>query len=865
MCQITASARGLLARLVCLLALCGTGAALAQPVLLDLPTQVAVDAQGNVFVVEPGQRRVARFDANGTLQGRFGSSGSGPGQFSSVTDITVDAAGNVLVLDRTAKAVSVFNGSGGFLNRWQVFPPASPVRPNALVAAAGRVFVSGDDGAIYAFSAAGQFLSGRPVITGQPGMDTPGDLAMDGSGNLYAVDRANNRVLRFGTAGPDSDPLTWRGWIGGCSAGTLCQPAPGGSLPARTSGWCNDFAQCGDPRAGAGLGRFTAPVYISAAADGAINVSDLGGSGIQRFNPAGAYVGELAARGRDPGQTGSDATAVALNGDILAVQTRVGRISRFSSSGQFRGVFGGGVELSVMPGDTPANPMLFTVPGTQTTTVGIVSLGGYAGPLTLASTRCIGPRGVPAVACSTLGISTSFANPTATVGTVAAAVPMGISVSPSTPDGLTLVIVDNAAGSIPAFAQVVVSVALQRAVRVVPTPTSVTLMPGDPPARVNVAVTSTNVSGSTSLSGAFTPQPAAGHLQHQFTASGPFNLGLNATVTRMLDITALEKARTGVYTLNVKAQGPGSATATSPVEVKIDCNCRTTGDFVLPAVRPVTVTSGLTGTSPDGRFLVTASSSGQSATVSIASQATPNTTLVGPVNNASSWGFSPDSRFFVVTSAGPASHITVLEVYDLNFQNRRLLSDQIMGCPLGDPTCAPPPSFCYGGGAACMGGGNSSTTPSFKVGAAAWGFGPNSKSFVLVDVNPLVSSSQYNLRLYNLMTTPTATAVVSTGGPSISAFWRFSPCGDLLMHFHQAFAMPSSNDQATFYRTFATPALAETANLIIASNGTVAAGPVGARVDNAFVSTGDFDVRLLNLSRSSGSPATGFQSLQCRR
>ena len=444
----------------------------AQPVLLDTPTQVAVDAQGNVFVIEPGQRRIARFDATGNLLGRFGSSGTGPGQFASVTDVTIDPAGNVLVLDRTAKAVLVFSNVGTFMSRWQVFPSGSPVSPNAIVATTGRVFVSGSEGAIYAYSLAGQFLSGRPVITGQSGMDTPGDLAIDASGNLYAVDRANNRILRFGTSGPDSDPLVWGGWIGGCSSGSLCQAVPNSNAPSRTTGWCKDFAQCGDPRVGVGKGRFTAPVFVSAATNGAINVSDIGTGVIQRFSPAGAYIGDLAPRGRMPGETGTDATAVAPNGDILAVQTRLGRVSRFSAAGTFSGVFGGGVELSVFPGDTAVNPLRYTVPATFTTTVGVISLGGHSGPLTLASTSCIGPRGVPAVSCSTLGITTSFANPTVNVSASPAAVPMGIAVTPATPDGMTLVIVQNA------ISRIRLSIAASRKIMQAQT---LTLLPGGAP------------------------------------------------------------------------------------------------------------------------------------------------------------------------------------------------------------------------------------------------------------------------------------------------------------------------------------------------------------------------------------------------
>lgn len=841
----------------------------AQPVLLDMPTQAAVDAQGNLYVLEPSQRRIARFDATGSLLGRFGSSGVGQGQFSSVTDIAVDAAaGTVLVLDRAAKAVSTFSSTGQFIGRWQVFAPNAPVSPNSLAVAGRRVFVSGSDGSLSAFSLTGSWLSSRIVITGATGPDSPGDLASDSSGNLYAVDRANNRVLRFGTSGPDLDPLIWRGWIGGCSAGPLCRAVPSGGTPARTSGWCNDSAQCGDPLRGAGMGRFNAPVFVSAAPDGAINVSDIGSGVVQRFDASGIYLGDLAQRGRIPGGTGADPTVVAPNGEILAMQTRLGRISRFAPDGTFRVVFGGGVELSVFPGDTLINTLPFTAAGQlQTATVGVTSIGGFTGPLTLASTDCIGPRGVPAVPCASLGITTSFPNPTVSVTGSPAAVPLGIRVSPSTPDGMTLVIVTNAAGSVPAFAQIAINVRLPRGISVAPTPSSLTLMPGDPPASVSVAFATTNVSGTITPAGDFTPLPPAGHLHHAFARPGGFTLGANSTETRTLRITALEKARSGNYVFSARARGPSNLTAEAAINVRVDCNCRTTGDFVLPSVRPTTAVSGLTGTSPDGQFSVTASSTGTSATVSVAAQSAPSIALVGPITNASSWGFSPDSRFFVVTSAGPASHITNLDVYDLRFQNRRVLSEEITGCPLGDRMCTPPPSFCYGGGASCKGGSASTTTPSFQVGAAAWGFGPNSRSFLFASVNPLVSSSQYNLAVYNLMTSPMATRIVDTSGPAISAFWRYSPCGDLLMHFRQAFARPSSNDQADFYRTDAATPVSpvERANLIVAANGAVASGPVGARVENAFFSTGDFDVRLLRLSRSSGSPADGFQSLQCRR
>src|SRR4051812_3019142 len=62
------------------------------------PTGIAVDASGNVFVCEGGQR-VQKFNNNGVFQFQFGSGGSNPGQFITPSGIAVDSAGNIYVSD----------------------------------------------------------------------------------------------------------------------------------------------------------------------------------------------------------------------------------------------------------------------------------------------------------------------------------------------------------------------------------------------------------------------------------------------------------------------------------------------------------------------------------------------------------------------------------------------------------------------------------------------------------------------------------------------------------------------------------------------------------------------------------------------
>jgi hypothetical protein len=882
------------ARAIAALTLLAAATAHAQPALLDTPTQLAVDAQSNVFVIETGARRVSKFSAAGQLLARFGAPGTGPGQFLSVRDIAVTPGGEVLVLDGSARAILRFSNAGAFIARWEPLPAAATTRVSSLaVDPLGRIWLSVGD-SLFVYDANRQWITGYPVLDARPGGDTPGDLSFDSSGGLYLTDRDNARVQKYRTHGPATNPLVWVGWIGGCTSGPLCQPVPGGQPPSRATGWCLDASRCGFPQPVSGTGpelgkgRFGAPVHVAAASNGSLLVADIASGVIQRFDPNGAYIGDLAPRGPDLGQTGAEPVAVAPNGDVYVSQPLMNRIQRFNAAGAPSGVFGGGVSLSVMPGYDLPSALDFTVPGVKSSTVAVSPSGGYGGPVGLAAVNCFGPDGPPARPCSQYGITATLSAGTVTVGPGPAASTLQVSVSPSTPDSPVtagrpgqpdvkqpyLVVVNSTTPGLQAIAQVVVTVKLQRGLAVVPAEDEITLMPGDPKRDVAVELRSTNVTGTVSLSGAFTSPPPANHLSHEFRPSGSFSIA-NGTTTRTLGVTALPAARTGNYTMNVTANGPGTRRTTTSVKVNIECQCSTSGDFVPPKVRPVVPSSpgSLTGTSPDGNFIVTAAAANLSATVQVAAQSAPAVGLVPAVSNARAWGFSPDSRYFVVASAGPSPHITELSVYDLRFQNRRVVQHTISGCPLADPTCAPPPSFCLSGpgqpaGNGCMGGHGANTTPSFTVGQAAWGFGPDSRSFVVVDVNPLVSNAQYSLRLFHLAAgAPQAPAIVSTAGPTISSFWRFSPCGDLFMHFHQAFATPGSNDTATFYRvTGSTQAPTEAqAALIVASNGTINQGPVGARVDPAFSSNGDFDVRLLNLAHLGGSPIDGFQSPQCRR
>jgi DNA-binding beta-propeller fold protein YncE len=81
---------------------------------------VAWDAAGNIYVADGyGNARVAKFDKTGKFIKSWGSRGSETGQFNTVHGIAIDAQGNVYVADSGNKRIQVFDGDGAFKTQFQ--------------------------------------------------------------------------------------------------------------------------------------------------------------------------------------------------------------------------------------------------------------------------------------------------------------------------------------------------------------------------------------------------------------------------------------------------------------------------------------------------------------------------------------------------------------------------------------------------------------------------------------------------------------------------------------------------------------------------------------------------------------------------
>jgi len=109
---------------------------LTDPGNFSLPTNVAVDGDGNVYVTDTLNNRVEIFDADGAFISEFGKAGDGPGRFARPKGIAVDCDGHIWVVDEVQSRVQVFDRDGRLL----IYFGEQGVYPGQFQAAYGIAF-----------------------------------------------------------------------------------------------------------------------------------------------------------------------------------------------------------------------------------------------------------------------------------------------------------------------------------------------------------------------------------------------------------------------------------------------------------------------------------------------------------------------------------------------------------------------------------------------------------------------------------------------------------------------------------------------------------------------------------------------------
>jgi eukaryotic-like serine/threonine-protein kinase len=192
---------------------------------LNGPEGMAVDAGGNLYVVDSLNDRIQVFDPEGNALALWGETGSEPGQFrfhhqegGFFGDVAIAPDGSIFVTDVFNDRIQKFSADRAFLLEWGASgsEPGQFAEPGGIaVDATGRVYVADwENSRVQVFDAQGQFLhawGGHGVGEGQ--FDAISDLAIDPAGTVYVTDQG-----------------------GGCNASTPTAPIwerSVGSAPAR--------------------------------------------------------------------------------------------------------------------------------------------------------------------------------------------------------------------------------------------------------------------------------------------------------------------------------------------------------------------------------------------------------------------------------------------------------------------------------------------------------------------------------------------------------------------------------------------------------------------------------------------------------
>ncbi|MFB5610368.1 MAG: HYR domain-containing protein [Nitrosopumilaceae archaeon] len=169
------------------------------------PQNIAIDSEGNVYVTDLGNRRVQQFDNNGVFLKSWGSSGSGAGQFNSVSGIAVDE-NSVYVVDNQLNKIQKFNLNGTFVTQWgtQGVNSGQFMSPSGIAIGNNSTVLVVDTGnqRIQQFTSEGEFVMkfGSSGATDDKFI-SPMGIAADKDGNIYVSDPSANRIKKFDSSG----------------------------------------------------------------------------------------------------------------------------------------------------------------------------------------------------------------------------------------------------------------------------------------------------------------------------------------------------------------------------------------------------------------------------------------------------------------------------------------------------------------------------------------------------------------------------------------------------------------------------------------------------------------------------------------
>jgi tripartite motif-containing protein 71 len=317
----------------------------------NTPSQVAVDASGNVYVADSANNRMQRFTAAGVYAASIGG-------LTGIRGVAVDSGGNVYV-----------TSGGGVLKKYNA---GLVLQWTATAFGAELVHLATDGSFVWATTASHTIakystsdgsliatLAGAGTGNGQ--FATPFGIARDGS-HLYVVDQGNSRVQKLqpnqsyaaqvGAAGSGNGQFASLRGIAVDASGNVWACDEDNERVQKFSAALAYSAQFG--ASGSGNGQFASnngPYDLAVAPDGTLWVVDRGNNRVQQFDASGTYLAKIDSIGSSTAYAfaakfGADGAgngqfnapwqcALDTLGNLYVADANNNRVQKFDASGAF--------------------------------------------------------------------------------------------------------------------------------------------------------------------------------------------------------------------------------------------------------------------------------------------------------------------------------------------------------------------------------------------------------------------------------------------------------------------------------------------------------------------------------------------------
>jgi len=256
------------------------------------PRDIALDAAGNLYVVDSGNDRIQKLSPTGQPLTAWGSEGSEAGQFKDPCGVAVGPDGAVYVADTWNHRIQKFDSNGRYLLEWREDDPGFWGPRGVAVAADGTVYVT-DTGnkRVLAYTSEGRRLRVWGKEGSRPGeFIEPVGIAIDAQGRIVVADTGNRRLQFFDASGKFLEEWQVFGW-----EEFYTEPYVDvfGDVIFVTDSFNHRFARYAGNRkltgvwgkTGSGWGDFNRPIGIAVDPSGAVYIADTMNHRIQKFAP----------------------------------------------------------------------------------------------------------------------------------------------------------------------------------------------------------------------------------------------------------------------------------------------------------------------------------------------------------------------------------------------------------------------------------------------------------------------------------------------------------------------------------------------------------------------------------------------------